>query len=367
MKKNQVNEILINQTKRRDVVFSFVCSIVIVTFIAISFFLIYFNQSKTKYVNYKEQSNIDYNVFLKENEFFENDFLVKDKEYIAGLIDYITANFEYELSLDEKNVEYKYYYRIEADVDVVRKNGGRSLYSTTRTLLDEVEKNTSDVNVKIKENIIINYNEYNDLIKRFTTTYSLDDIESTLTINMYINVIGICEEFEENTSKESVMSLSIPLTTKTVGIDLSNNLINSDNNVMKCEKSSNFSIVFAVLGILFVITDIVLIVFTIKYEIKTRTAENIYERELKKILNNYSSYIQKMNNDFDFKSYELLKIDTFTDMLEIRDTIRQPILMKENSRKTGAYFVIPSSSKILYVYRIKISDIKKEILEKSKK
>ena len=46
-------------------------------------------------------------------------------------------------------------------------------------------------------------------------------------------------------------------------------------------------------------------------------------------------------------------------MLEIRDTIKQPILMKENDDKTGAYFVIPSSTKILYVYRLKVSDIKK--------
>ena len=46
-------------------------------------------------------------------------------------------------------------------------------------------------------------------------------------------------------------------------------------------------------------------------------------------------------------------------MLEIRDTIRQPILMKENSEKTSAYFVIPSNTKILYVYRLKAT-IKKE-------
>ena len=37
--------------------------------------------------------------------------------------------------------------------------------------------------------------------------------------------------------------------------------------------------------------------------------------------------------------------------------------MKENNDKTGAYFVIPSDSKILYVYRLKVSDIKKKIHE----
>ena len=109
------------------------------------------------------------------------------------------------------------------------------------------------------------------------------------------------------------------------------------------------------------LSSLILIISAIRYEIKTRSAENIYEREMKKILNNYSSYIQTINNEFDFKAFKLIKVDSFTDMLEIRDTIKQPILMKESDDKTGAYFVIPSNTKILYIYRLKISDIKKEM------
>ena len=151
MKRNQVNEILVNQTKRRNTVFAFICAIIAVAFIATSFFIIYANQKKDHYVSYSEKSNIDYNVFLKDNDFFENDYLIKDKEYIASLIEYIDAEFDYELSLDEDNVSYRYFYRIEADVDVVRKNSGKSLYSTTETLLDEVEESTSNTKVKINE------------------------------------------------------------------------------------------------------------------------------------------------------------------------------------------------------------------------
>ena len=102
-------------------------------------------------------------------------------------------------------------------------------------------------------------------------------------------------------------------------------------------------------------------VYTIRYEITTKTAENIYEKELKKILNNYSSYIQIIDNDFEFNDCQMLKVNDFTDMLEISDRIRQPILMKENNEKTGAYFVIPSNTRILYVYRLKVSDIQKEM------
>ena len=41
-------------------------------------------------------------------------------------------------------------------------------------------------------------------------------------------------------------------------------------------------------------------------------------------------------------------------MLEIRDTIQAPILMYENEEKTCTKFLIPTDSKLLYVYEIKV-------------
>lgn len=365
MKRNQVNAILINQAKRRTTIFAFICVIFMSTILSILLFLTYSKQNQNYYVNYKENSKIDYNVFLKENDFFKDKYLGSGKQYIASLIDYITAEFKYNVSLEEKNVDYKYSYRVEANINVKHKGMNTYLYNKDITLLEEKKSFSSQNNVEIDEKIDIDYNYYNDLIQKFISIYNLEDIESNLIVNMYINVIGSCEEFEKSSEKESVMSLSIPLTTKTMAIDISDNLINNDNNVMLCKKANN-NIAPLIFGVIFLILDMILIILTIRYEIKTRTAENIYERELKKILNNYSSYIQTMNSDFEFKDYQLLKIDTFTDMLEIRDTIRQPILMKENNDKTGAYFVIPSNSKILYVYRLKVSDIERKINKKLK-
>lgn len=360
MKKNQVNAMLLNQTKRRNTVFAFICLIIIVSSIILSSFLIYFERNKKQYVSYDEHSNIDYKVYLKNNEFFQEKYLDANRQYIASLIDYINATFDYKISLEEKNLEYKYSYRIEANILVKEKGTDNPLFTENKILLSEKEQISSLNEATIHENINIDYNYYNNLIKNFIKIYDLDETESVLTINMYVNVIGSCEEFEENNEKESIMSLSIPLTTKTVGIELSNNLINSQNNVMQCKNVYNNNEIFIILGVLFSLIDLFLVIFVIKYEIKTRTAENIYERALKKILNNYSSYIQTLSADFDFNDYKLLKVDTFTDMLEIRDTIRQPILMKENKDRTGAYFIIPSNTNLLYVYRLKVGDNKKK-------
>lgn len=358
MKKAQVNDILENQTKRRNTIFSFILLIVIVSIITTSFFLVYANRSKKQYISYNESSNIDYKVFLKDNDFFSSKYLDKGNQYIASLIDYINSEFNYKISLKEDNVEYKYSYKIIADVTVKEKDTNNILYNTNKLLLNREEKTSNTSELVLNEKVNIDYNYYNDLIKSFINIYGLDNTESTLTVSMYISTIGTCEKIEESKKQDSVISISIPLTTKTMAIDIIDNLVDS-NNIMICNEKYSYNIIFIALGSLFLLIDIYLIVYVVRYTIKTRTAENIYERELKKILNNYSSYIQNLGNDFDFKNYQILKVNTFTDMLEIRDTIKQPILMKENDEKTGAYFVIPSSTKILYVYRLKVNDIKK--------
>lgn len=363
MKKTQINDILEKQTKRRKHVLSLISIIIIVSMVTVSFFFMFINGNKKQYINYDEKSDIDYKVFLKKNDFFSNSYLGKGNKYIASLINYIKVNFNYKIALEEENVQYKYSYKIEANVTVKEKDSNDNLYTVNKLLLNSEDKITNSNNLTINEDLNIDYNYYNDLIKDFVNIYGLNNTNSILTINMYVNTVGTCENIKDSKEKETIISMSIPLTTKTVAIDISDNIVNS-NSIMLCKKSNPANYIFLIFSILFLLIDAYLIVLLIKYEVKTRTAENIYEKELKRILNNYGSYIQNLGNDFNFKDYQVLKVNTFDDMLEIRDTIKQPILMKENNNKTGAYFIIPSVTKILYVYRLAVSDIKRNSEEK---
>ena len=66
---------------------------------------------------------------LSENSFFSNNYLGANNQYIASLINYITANFDYSLKMEEKGIEYKYKYRIDAEVNVKEKDTNNSLYN----------------------------------------------------------------------------------------------------------------------------------------------------------------------------------------------------------------------------------------------
>jgi hypothetical protein len=50
-------------------------------------------ESKLSVVACSENSNVDYKVYLKENKFYEKDYLEKDNQYIASLINKIETKF----------------------------------------------------------------------------------------------------------------------------------------------------------------------------------------------------------------------------------------------------------------------------------
>lgn len=344
------------QTKRKRQIrkYALRCIILAITIIVLIMFCA--NQNKqTAVVCYKENSNVDYNVYLKENEFYSKDYVEKDNQYIASLIDYIIADFNYELEIFEENIEYDYKYKVDAEVDVVEENTEKSIYNFKEELVSEKRfSHDSNSNALINEQINIDYNKYNDLIKKFVSVYELDEAESTLTINMCINIDGNSERFTRDESAEYIVSLEIPLTTKTVAINLNSNLVGCEETLMACE-SPEFCWIKVVIGFA-ALMELVLIIKLINYIANSRTAEDIYKLELNRILNNYGSFIQKTNNILDLEKHQVIFIDTFNDMLEIRDTIQEPVLMFTAEEKRKTYFMIPSKTNILYMFELKVNN-----------
>jgi len=381
MKKKEVNSILVEQTKRRNKIISYSCLIAIIFILSLSCFFMFISKSRSYNVTYDEKSDIDYRVYLNDNNFYEKGYLNEDSKYIASLIKYINANLKYELTMDKDDVDFTYKYRIDAIVTVKENSSDtKTIFTKTVPILEEKTKSISGSSLSIKEDVKIDYNEYNDLIKNFNSVYDLEDMVSTLTINMYVDVVGSCDEFTSDSNDTSVISLSIPLTTKTVEIDIKDNLINNDNKILLCNNSNLLGIFILLLCLVLLILGMYLTYDLLKYIVTTRSAWTIYEINLRKILNNYHSYIQKVSNKMEvsdvlglkvnrkstYKDCQFYKLENFTDMLEIRDSINAPIIMFENEHNTATYFMILNVvNKAVYIYTLRVDDIKKEMKNNS--
>ena len=309
---------------------------------------------KKYYIGYREGGSIDYNVFLKENEFFEQTHLGKDQSYVASLIDKIIADYSYEIDMDTDDVNYRYSYTIKSRLEIIDNSSSVAIFNPEKELVNVQNRSQSSSNrLRINEIVVINYDEYNDLANKFLEAYSLTSTTSNIVVTLEVDVLSDCEAFSGSAVDTYTSELRIPLTTKTVNIQMTSAVPDDEAKMIACTRGAG-SEVFKTTAIVLGVVDILMILLLVAFIFLTRTPDVNYTARVKRILSQYKSYIQKINNVFETYGYQTIFVNTFDEMLEIRDTIQAPILMYENEDKTCAKFMIPTDSKLLYVYKIEV-------------
>lgn len=331
-----------------------VVAVVVAVAILISAIVAY-QLNKTYYIDYREGGSMDYNVFLKENEFYDSPYLGKDQSYVASLIDKIVADFSYEIEMDADDVNYRYSYSITSRLEIIDNTSKVAIYNPEYQLVSAQNKSQNSANrLRINEIVVINYDEYNDLANKFLETYSLTSTTSNIVVTLNVDVLSDCNAFSGSSVDSYTSELRIPLTTKTVHIKMTSEVPDGEAKMIACTRGAGFE-AFKTTAIVLGVIELLLILLLIAFVYLTRTEDITYTARIKKILSQYKSYIQKINNLFDQSGYQRVLVDTFDEMLEIRDTIQAPILMYENEEKTCTKFLIPTDSKLLYVYEIKMN------------
>ena len=333
-------------------VFAFVMLIPCACFIYRFYYL-----NKSHYVKLSEKSSVDYKVCLKENNFYDDKCVDKNNQYIASLIDYIPANFNYDFKFLGKNVDFKYNYKIEALFNVIDKDNKKALF-TKKEVLYESDTKSSSESANIKYDLNIDYNNYNDLLSSFVTIYDLEETINTLKVNLIVNILGDGTTSMDTINKDSVVSLSIPLTRKTVNVDINAAENVSDTNVLI--KNSENNILNLVSAGIFFLISLILIAYVIYYYESTKTILEIYQSRIKKITSTYDSYIQRISGSYPIGASQICKVVSFRDMLEIKDSSDKPLLMLENEAKTGTFFMIPVGEGVIYTYALRVEDIMAE-------
>ena len=340
--------------KRKSIIIKYIFFIVLIFLIMTIRIVQQTKESKTlENIVYTENSNLSYKVYLKENDFFDKKYLEEENQYIASLIDFIEANFRYELDASAPNIDYKYTYKIVAEVKVEDKTNHKSLYRFEDELIEPKQYNhNSKSKLIINEPIKVDYNRYNDIIKRFVDLYDLDNINASVIVNMYVNMIDD-DNYDNSKKNISAVSLTIPLTTETMAIDIESNAV-LENSITVCKNVNQGKFLFII--VLFGILDIILIAKLVIFINDTKNETAVYNMRLRKIMSNYGSYIQKLNNEFDFEGHQILEIKSFEDLLQIKETLNKPILMTERTLAMETYFFIPSDDNC-YIYELKAGNL----------
>ncbi len=324
--------------------YGMVLVILIIVFIIIS---IGYNFSKKETRQYTYDSKVNYQVCLKENNYYKDKCLNENTEYISSITDKINVDFNYtSVYEDIQKRSIKYYIKTSLIIKTDSESA-KELYKDENKLT-KVKKLNIDKNVGvIAESITIPFDEYNNYATSYKNEYSLTG-ESILHVSLIL---------KEKDQEKEVSKVSIPLTQLTYNI----NKTESNNKIETYTVKSNSIIKY--LFILLLIITVLAFIYTlykiVRFIIKTLPKQSKYNKKLNKILNTYDRVIITLENkNTIINDNEVYTVQTFLELLDVRDTIDKPILYyKVNDIKTEFY--VQDDNKT-YKYVMKESDFEEK-------
>ena len=229
------------------------------------------NNTKTQLHKYTASKNGDYQVLLKENNFYETTTLASGQYYASKSIDKYLLNYEYEFQSD-KIESIKYNYNITAQIVGTVPNNNeqeKEIWTRKYNLVEDKKDEITQNNFKIKENIEINYDTYNNLAREYENNYDIS-ITAKLKVRLDINY-EIKYENKDIEKVEDYIELDIALT---------NSVSNVENNYEKItQKEINTTnedyVCYGISGILAIISVVITIIIKNK-----RTPEEKYNKKL---------------------------------------------------------------------------------------
>lgn len=307
-----------------------------------------------KEVSYNEKNDIGYKVYLKENKFYEDEFLKENMQYVASLINYIDVDFKSILNIDDvSNIDYNY--SIKGYLNITdTNNNDKILFSKEYNLVSDTKGNIEQGNsFEILDNVRIDYEKYNKLAQSFKSAYT-SNAHATLLLELKVDFITKPNIFENSFADSYTTNIAIPLTTPTIDVKL--NTKSGSDSIVKTEiNTTNISYVLYVLAIMPAIFALVLLVGTIKYIRKEVWTSTPYEAYVKKILREYEAQIVEIDGDYNFDKVDIVDVKTFEELIGIYESVNQPIMYikdkKENEERKTIFFI--KNNNEIYRYIVK--------------
>ena len=305
-------------------------------------------------VNYREKSNLDYKVYLKNNEFYDSEYLGKGMSYVASLIDKITADFNYTFDIDkDSNIDFDY--DIKAELVISDTNKNNVFLKKEYTLMQNTKDNMiNSKQYKINKTIDIDYDYYNRIANKFRISYGID---TRSDLNIYLN---IHEKNSENNSfkleNKSVMALTIPLSQKSINITLDYKDINKTSQVIKDSEIIINNYIYLALGTMLLLVGILELIYLFHLILLTKTKKTNYDKFVSKILNEYDRLIVETTTGPNTQDKNIIKVSKFNELLDVRDNLKLPIKYFVISKHQKCQFYIDHEEEI-YILTIKEVDI----------
>ena len=311
-----------------------------------------FEKEKNKPINYLENNNVEYKVYLNKNDFYHEEYLEMNRAYVASLINHIDIDFNYAFKI-EKATNMKFDYKIIANLIIENKNG-TNYVDENYIIKDSTIKNIDDCrDYSINELVTIDYAYYNNLANKFRSQTGVD-VNSYLNVYMLVNT-----KTDDNTNyninkkkKKKKLVIKIPLSERALEIKLDTSNQTSSKKIMPTG-NIKFNIKYLILEIIFGIISCILDLKIIKYIFLLKKPTTAYDRYIKKILKDYDRLIVESKTIINFNNYKIIDVKSFTELLDVRDNLKLPIIYNNLEEHEKGIFYIKHT---IDIYRLIVNN-----------
>lgn len=307
-------------------------------------------------LSYDEKGDIDYTVCLKQNDFYEDKCISNNMTYVASLINNINLTYNYKFNINKEILEKNNFeYEITAKLVIQNSEDMSSFYEKDYNILSRNKNGLLKKNNKvvINKSFDIDYNYYNDIATNFKSQYGVDSISY---LEVYFKVYNDINS-EYNIPNTSVSSIKIPLSQKSIQIKLdSKEANNKDNKVVYTNEFSVTNWIYIVLSIISLVLSIIPLMKGIKLISKLGSTKTDYDKFINKILKEYDRLVAETKSLPAFDKYNVMEINSFNELLDVRDNLKLPIMYYNVTTHQKSYFYIVYGDN-LYLYTVKSTDI----------
>lgn len=311
--------------------------------------------AKTETFTYEAKNNMEYQVYLKPNEYYTQPYLTEDMHYIANLIQNIHIQFQQDF---KSNIQINdtSTYKIEAKVNIFEKgNPNKIIFEESEIVLPETIVTNENVNENKKEQAIdIAYDKYNEKVKAFKTKYNIA-ADSHLKVIFTIQSEVQNDKFSAPVIINEKMEMIIPLTEQMIDIKKE---YGTKNQTEEIEVATNQGLT-NILRVTSYITGTIaiLIIASIIIEgIKKRNQKSPYQKKIASILKNFDRLVVTVKKPMTIKPEdEVIEVENFEELVYMSDRVGKSILFMEINQNKESWFIVKAGEEI---YRYILEDIR---------
>lgn len=316
----------------------------------------------TEVIKYKIKEDINYEVTLKENQFYKSEEANESNSYVSALIDTLKLDFNYEL-VGTNFFSSKYSYDVVLKMTSVK--DGEIVWSYEEPILNEVSFDKNDVmEINVKDTVNIDMNTLYVKAMEFKNLTGYD-----VFLKIDVNIVNALKVngYDETIKDKQVLSLSMPITEKVFSIEQTTTDGTSKSILTQTFVDETFNICLFVIALVS-IAGLIPLTFISYVSLFNLINLDMYQSKINRINNRYGYLIKEVKGEPNFRDKELVEVVSLG--LLVRLCADKDLVINFFERYEGKeawYYVIDNQIAYLYILTLDYNEIDVNKLVPTKK